>query len=134
MIYKFFSTKAATWICTTSFYCYRWKILRSTNPAIVLSCPLIGCWATARANERAAQEHYYIESGWIYTSKILLPLPEKYHRTCNRIIIIPIVSVFGLIKMHYEFNRINVRHLKVQIVSMTRSKKFVKDFNLLGWI
>ena len=72
--------------------------------------------------------------GFVHTSKILLPVPEKYHGTCNRIIIIPIVSVFGLIKMHYEFNRINVRHLKVQIVSMTRSKKFVKDFNLLGWI
>ena len=38
------------------------QILGHLRPAIVLRCPLIGCLATARANERTAQNNYNIES------------------------------------------------------------------------
>ena len=53
-----------------SYYRYltKFKKYKSWNPkvrlciVIILSCPLIGCWATERANQRAAQNNYYIES------------------------------------------------------------------------
>ena len=59
---RFISQINETMLCTGK------KSLSSTNAgipkiqlciAIVLSCPLIGCWATERANHRAAQNNYY---------------------------------------------------------------------------
>ena len=36
------------------------QILAPQSPVIVLSCPLIGCWATERANWIAAQHNYIL--------------------------------------------------------------------------
>ena len=50
--------------------CIKGKRLSDGKPkvwlhiVIVLSCPLIDCWATERASQRAAQNNYYIEPVW----------------------------------------------------------------------
>ena len=63
----------------------KFKKYKSWNPkvrlciVIVLSCPLIGCWATERANQRAAQNNYYIEPDFGVPSFVLLKLCHLYY-------------------------------------------------------
>ena len=42
--------------------------------AIVLSCPFTGCWTNERANQRAAQNNYYIKPGFWVPGFVLLEL------------------------------------------------------------
>ena len=65
-------------------FCSSFKDYKFWNPqslnSLFLSCLLIGCWATERANQRAVQKHYRIEWDFGVPEFALFKICYLYHK------------------------------------------------------